>query len=150
MNTAEPLKTLRSRNLAEVNKGKRRTHTFRVDFTDINPDFVGTLTVHHPTQLERIQIGITKANLLGGLTNVDVMTDNIAHVISTLDVVLDDKPQWFDIDSDELDYEILESVFLEYVEWMNSFRRKANTPDAIEQSSTDNRSEIPVVDTEEI
>ena len=124
----EVLKTLRSEDtLLKIKQGKRRTHTFKVDFSEINEKFVGTFTVHHPSQMERLQVGVLKAQLLGGVAPLDVMTDNIATIISTLDVVLDDKPDWFDVFDDELDYEILEAVYLEYINWVNSFRKGTGT-----------------------
>ena len=120
----EVLKTLRMDSLNAITQGKKRTHTFEVDFSEIDPKFVGKFTVHHPSQMERMQVGATKSALLGGNLVVDTMTDNIATIVSTLDVVLDDAPDWFNPFSDDLDYNIMEAVFLEYTTWLNSFRRK--------------------------
>lgn len=145
----EVLKTLRSNALQKINQGKRRTHTFNVDFSDINPKFVGRFTVHYPSQMERLQIGALKSQLLGGNLNVDTLTDNIATIISTLDVVLDDHPDWFDPFSDELDYDIMEAVYLEYIQWVNSFRKRdrASQPQGDSQNIG---SEIPMVDTNNV
>jgi hypothetical protein len=119
------LKTLRpDETLQKVNQGKRRTYTFQVDFHEYNPKFVGSFVVHHPSQMERLQVGVIKAQLLGGVVPLDTMTDNIAQIISTLDVVIDSKPAWFDVFDDELDYDILEAVYLEYINWVNTFRRR--------------------------
>jgi len=117
------LKTLRTDDvLQSINQGKRRTYTFKVDFSEISENFVGEFTVHHPSQMERLQVGVIKAQLLGGVQPLDVLTDNIAQIISTLDVVIDKKPDWFDPFSDDLDYEVLEAVYLEYMKWVDSFR----------------------------
>lgn len=120
------LKTLRPQStLQKVNQGKKRTHTFAIDYHEINPNFVGEFTVHHPSQMERLQVGIIQSQLLGGVIPVDTMTDNISRIISTLEVVLDKKPDWFDVFSDELEYEVMEAVYIEYINWVNSFRRRA-------------------------
>lgn len=119
----EVLKTLRSDTLRNIHLGKKRTHTFKVDFSDINEEFIGTFTVHYPSQMERLQIGVTKSALLGGNLEVDVMTDNIAHIISTLDVVLDSKPDWFDVHDPDISYDMLEAIYQEYINWVGSFRR---------------------------
>jgi hypothetical protein len=121
----EVLKTLRPEDtLQKINQGKRRTYTFKVDFSEIDERFVGTFTVHHPSQMERLQVGVLKAQLLGGVVPLDTMTDNIATIVATLDVVLDEKPDWFDVFDDRLDYEILEAVYIEYINWVNSFRKR--------------------------
>lgn len=120
----QPLKTLNTeRMLNKINQGKRRTHRIDVDFSDMGSNFVGTVIVHHPSQMDRLQQGVLKSNLLGGATNVDQMTDNIATIISTLETVIDQKPDWFDVYDDEIDYDIIEGVYLEYIKWINSFRR---------------------------
>jgi hypothetical protein len=69
------------------------------------------------------------------------MTDNIATIVSTLEVVLDAKPVWFDVFSDELEYDILEDVYFEYLKWVNSFRRRAE-PSNDEGSSENRPSEV--------
>jgi len=141
----EVLKTIRSKALGEVNKGNKRTHAFYAEFTDINPKFTkGKFVVHHPTQLERMQIGVNKTLLLGGVQPLDNLTDNLSHIMATLDVVLDEQPSWFNVEDPDVDYDVLEAVFVEYMEWVNSFRRKPS-PDQPQAGSEDGRSEVPVV-----
>jgi len=123
--TPSILKTLRSNTLSKINQGKRLTHAFNVDFSDIKEGLTGTFMVHKPTQIERLQIGVNRSILLGGNIEVDTITGNIAFMIATLDTVLDSKPDWFDVDNPDLDYEIMLSVFNEYDDWVNSFRKTA-------------------------
>jgi len=125
MSTVQPdvLKTLRSNTLQKINQGKRRTHAVNVDFSEINESFTGRFVVHQPSQMELLQMGTLKSVLLGGNFNVDVVTDNIATIISTLDIVLDEFPEWFDVFDPEVEYEIIEAVFLEYIAWRDSFRK---------------------------
>src|SRR6185312_12160675 len=143
----ETLKTLRLDALGQINQGKKRKHSFNVDFSEINPDFVGRFVVHHPSQMERLQIGVIISQLLGGTLNVDTMTYNIDMIVATLDTVVEESPNWFNPHRDDLDYDILESVYLEYTNWLNSFRKntKGVRP---EGDSTDGPSEVRVVDTE--
>jgi hypothetical protein len=146
----EVLKTLKSDILTKVNQGNKRTHSFYADFTEVNPKFIRSkFTVHYPSQLEKLQIGVTKSSLLGGNLNVDTMTDNIAHIISTLDTVVDVKPDWFDVGDPDLDYDIMEAVFYEYMEWVNSFR-KPTKPSANEGDSPDGGGTLPVVGAENV
>lgn len=137
----EVLKTLRLDTLQKINQGNRRTHTFQVDFSEVNENFVGSFTVHHPSQMERMYVGSIKSQLLGGNLQVDLMTDNIATIVATLDVVIDSKPEWFNPYSSEIDYDILEAVFLEYTGWLNSFRKRP-TDIKPKGDSTDKPSEV--------
>ena len=107
--------------------GKNRTHEKTFNFIDINPDYVGKFKFHHPSLVDRMNIGVLKSQMLQGLPMVDVMTDNIAHMTSTLTFVLDEFPEWFKM-NEIYEYEILEQVYDEYTEWVNSFRKPANTP----------------------
>lgn len=104
--------------------GNKRTHNIVVDFSEINEEFVGNVVVHYPSQIERMRIGVLKAELLGGV-EVDVHTNNLAHILSTLDVVVDTKPEWLNASDPSLEYEIFEKIYLEYNDWCNTFRRKS-------------------------
>ena len=138
----EVLKTLRVEStLQKINQGKRRTHRFDVDFSEYNEKFVGKFQLHHPSNMERLNMGVVKSQLLGGNFNVDIMTDNIATIISTLDCVIDEKPDWFDVYDDELDYDIIEEVYKEYINWKSSFRKRDIKPNN-ETNSTDGESEV--------
>jgi hypothetical protein len=99
--------------------------------------------------MENMQRGIIKSSLLGGIPAIDVPTDNLATVISTLEVVIDKKPDWFDPFSEEIDYEILEEVYLEYINWSNSFRR-SNRKDKPTGDSQDGGSTVSDVATKDV
>lgn len=128
------LKTLTSDSLGKINQGKRRTHSFNVDFTDEVEGFEGTFQVHYPSQIERLDMGVLKSQLLGGNLEVSIPTDNIAHIISTLDIVLDQRPSWFDVGNPDLTYEMMEAVYMEYSEWVDSFRKPINKDTNTEDS----------------
>ncbi|MNW28256.1 hypothetical protein D3C74_50780 [compost metagenome] len=112
----------------QVQAGNKRTHTVQIDLSHIDPEYVGTFKFHHPTIIERMQVGVAKSQMLGGLEGrVDTITDNIAHMAAMLGAVLDSHPTWFDVNN-VYDYEVLDRVYDEYVQWYNSFRRPRETP----------------------
>lgn len=107
---------------AGIAQGKGRILEEIIDFTDIEAGLKGTFKFHHPTVFDRLQIGITKTQLLQGFEgSVDVITDNIAHMTATLTYVLDESPEWFKI-NEIYDYEILDRVYETYNTWYRSFR----------------------------
>lgn len=120
-----------------VNQGTRRTHTFDVDFTEeFGEKYKGRFTVHHPSQMERMRIGILQSQLTGGVPPMDDRTDNLILMISTLDTVLDAKPDWFDVTNDDVEYEMILEVFLTYRNWMDSFRKRPKPVDDTETSGS--------------
>jgi len=145
---SENIKTITLNTLQEVNEGDARTYSFKADFTDVDPKFKGRFTVHHPSMMDELAIGRLYAGLKGGMV-VDQHTDNIATIISTLDIVLDEKPEWFNVGNDKVDYPIWEAVYLEYQKWVESFR-KPNKADNNEGDSKDKPSEVRVVGTDEV
>lgn len=109
-----------------IQQGRRRTHTVEIDLSHIDPEYVGTFKFHHPSLMEKVEIGTIKASLLKGLPqgSVDIVADNIAHMTATLQVVLDSYPQWFELDINKMyEYEILDEVYEEYAQWYDSFRK---------------------------
>jgi len=116
---------LRERMLAAVNKGNKIQHTIKVDFSELDPKFVGSFVIHKPSQMERLEIGKISSVLRGGDEKLDTRAYNIATIIATLEVLLDDKPDWFDVFDPELEYEILEEVYEQYINFLNNFRNKA-------------------------
>ncbi|AGR46777.1 tail assembly chaperone [Bacillus phage JL] len=145
---SENIKTVTLNTLQDINQGDARTHTFKADFTDVDPTFVGMFTVHHPNMMDELAIGRLYASLKGGL-EVDQFTDNIATVVSTLDVVLDKKPEWFHVGNSKVDYPMWEVIYLEYRNWVESFR-KPDKKDNNEGDSKDKPSEVRVVGTDQV
>lgn len=118
----------------QIQKGKGRTHTKQMDMSDIDDNYVGTFKFHHPSLMERMNIGVVKAQMIQGLEGrVDVLTDNIAHMSATLENVLDEFPEWFQMDQ-VLEYEVLERVYEEYIQWYNSFRKPSGKSDTKKNS----------------
>ncbi|AYP68588.1 hypothetical protein EalM132_00076 [Exiguobacterium phage vB_EalM-132] len=120
------LVTLRKEALNNIIQGKTRTHEFTVDFTEVDENFKGTFVVHQPSQMELLEIGVLKSKLLSGAVNPDVKVENLAIIMSTLEHVCDTVPSWFNIGDPDISYEILETVYMEYLNWVNTFRKKLN------------------------
>jgi hypothetical protein len=110
-----------------IQQGKGRTKDFDINLTEIDEKYVGRFKVHHPSIIDKMNIGVLKTKMLQGLA-VDVVTDNIAHMTATLTFVLDDFPEWFKV-NEIYDYEVLEAVYDEYAEWYNSFRKPSGNAD---------------------
>lgn len=122
-----------------VNQGTRRTHTFDIDLTkEYGDKFKGRFTVHHPSQMERLRIGVLQSQLTGGIPPMDNRTDNLVYMIATLDTVLDVKPDWFDVYSDDVEYEMLLAVHMEYLKWYDSFRKR---PESVNNKETSGNTE---------
>lgn len=121
----QPLKTLSNeRALQQINQGTRRTHRIEIEIERGDETLKGTVVVHHPSQMERIQIGVLKAHLLGGLPSsaVDQMTENLVTIIATLDIATSSAPDWFNVYAEDIDYDLLEGVYIEYMNWVKTFR----------------------------
>jgi hypothetical protein len=110
-----------------IAEGSNRTKDFSIDLSDIDPKYVGKFKVHHPTVIDKMNIGVMKTKMLQNL-QVDIITDNIAHMTATLTFVLDVFPDWFKV-NEIYDYEVLEAVYDEYAEWYNSFRKPSANAD---------------------
>jgi hypothetical protein len=112
----------------QVLQGSKRVHSKTMDFTEFDPTYIGKFVFHHPTIMERAQIGVMKTKMLEGMREVELIADNIIHMIATLHYVLDSTPDWFD-PQNMYDYEILDEVYEEYNQWQRTFRRKPQSAD---------------------
>lgn len=136
MTNGEVLRTMRLDTLNKINQGNTRTLSIPVDFsTEEHPNFKGVVVVKHPSQMETIRIGQVRAQLLGGLP-VDTHTDNIAYIIATLDTITVEAPEWFNAYSPDIDYDMLEYVFIEYSNWVESFRKGSRGEQHISDSES--------------
>ncbi len=98
------------------------THTFAIDVTvPSGENFKGTFVVHRPTIGERIRIGVQEGRELQGLANVDFLTSNLAHILSTLELVIDTYPNWWK-PRDLMDMEVLQAVYQKYVDYLQEFQ----------------------------
>jgi len=98
------------------------SHTFTVDVTvPSGENFKGSFTVHRPTIGERIRLGVQEGRELQGLANVDFLTSNLAHILSTLEVVVDSCPVWWK-PRDLRDLEVVQAVYDKYIDYLQEFQ----------------------------
>jgi hypothetical protein len=97
--------------------------TFEIDMTNkAGEKFQGKFVVHRPTVKETIKIGlITAKELEGQVANVDVFTYDLAQMVATFDVVVDEAPKWFD-PREMRDSEVLRAVWQKYADHLRAFQ----------------------------
>lgn len=100
---------------------KKNVHTFHVDKEVNGERYVGSFTVHRPTIGEMMRIGVLEARELGGLSNVDQVTQMMAHMVATLEIVVDMKPEWWK-PREILEFEVLQEVFEQYLDFLRRFQ----------------------------
>lgn len=115
----------------QVGQGGELTHTFAVDFTaDDGTNYKGTFIVHRPTMNDYMQMGVLKGKYIQQFIGneyvhpdyIDATIKYLAHMLSTMSVVVDRCPEWFLHPEKLNDFGILDHVFTRYQEWLNSFR----------------------------
>ena len=103
-------------------KDLANAHTFDIKFdAPSGESFSGKFTVHRPTIGERIKIGVSEARELGGMINVDMLTSNLAHILSTLEVVIDASPAWWK-PRELTEMEVMQIVYDKYISYLQEFQ----------------------------
>lgn len=106
----------------KVNLGDSYSHQFVCDFSEVDPMYQGTFVIKYPNQIDRMTIGVKRADLTRGLP-VDIVTDNLITMISTLDTILTTRPDWFNITDPKITYDMIYSVYMQYIDWQETFRK---------------------------
>lgn len=106
------------------NKNLSNSFTYEMDMkVNSGETFKGTFALHRPTIGERLKIGVLEAQKLGGLANIDAYTSGIAHMVATLEVVVDKAPVWWK--PEELrDLEVMQAVWEFYINRLQEFQAK--------------------------
>jgi len=109
-------------------ENKNLSNTFTYEMKDLKMNsgetFNGTFVMHRPTIGERLRIAISEAQKLGGLSNIDPYSSGIAHMVATLEVVVDKAPAWWK--PEELrDLEVVQAVWEFYVTRLQEFQTKS-------------------------
>ena len=99
------------------------TYSFTVD-KELGDEYTGTFTIHRPTIGERIQIGVIEARELAGLSNVNFIAQQFAHMIATFDTIIDKKPDWWDDPRKIRDPEVLQAVWDKYSDYLQKFQKR--------------------------
>jgi hypothetical protein len=101
------------------------TYSFDIDYDSPTGDpFHGKFTVHRPTVGEHLRIGVSEANYLGGLTNVDIQTAMLARMVATLEVVVDKSPDWWK-PREMRDVEVVQEVYDKVMTYLRQFQRQS-------------------------
>ena len=104
----------------------------------------GTFIAGIPTIAQRIQIGVIRARMLGGVASqsVDNFTDDLAFMVAYLQVVIKKHPSWWAIE-DMDDVVAIREMFTQVTDWVNSFQRKdTKHTDAADSSTTPNEEDM--------
>jgi hypothetical protein len=88
--------------------------------------FKGKFVMHRPTIGERLKIGITEARELGGYMNVDALSSQLAHIVATFDIVVDENPPWFKA-REIYEVEVLQAVYEKYLDNLQAFSDGSKT-----------------------
>jgi hypothetical protein len=99
--------------IAMLNSGAKRTTLTSGDLK---------IVVKYPSFQDRIQIGVARAKMMDGAStdSIDAFTDSILVMTSTLSVLTVEAPVGFNIFALE-DFDVLNSLYEQYISWMNSF-----------------------------
>jgi hypothetical protein len=101
-------------------------YSFTISFTSAQgQDFSGSFTVHRPTLGEQMRIGVKAAQDLGGLANVDIVASMVAQMIATLEVVVDQHPEWWK-PRELREMEVLRMVYDKYQDYLQEFQVKSS------------------------
>lgn len=102
-----------------------RKNTFELNAKIQNEEVVGTFVSHYPSVMDRIKIETKLARILEGvdLSNMQIDAYYAARAVCYLDVVLESKPLWFDVNKLE-SYDYILEVYNKCIEFENSFRQE--------------------------
>lgn len=92
----------------------------------------GRWIVRRPNMRDEILIGVSYSQMktpAGSANPVDIDEgrDNVAFMTATLNVVIDQRPEWFPKDASEsFDGALIADLFNQYCEWKEYFRRRVS------------------------
>lgn len=122
----------------QVRQGSELTHSLDIDFTSGDGTrYTGTVVVRRPNLKDYVNMGVLKAKYLQESIGsdyvhpdyIDVTIKYLAHMLSTVAVVVEKCPEWFLHPEKLNDFDVLDHVYTRYQEWLNSFRTPSADPD---------------------
>lgn len=115
--------------------------TFNFEFkADDGETYTGQFTTKRLAIKDRAKVGVKKSQLMGGMhcvrdeegvptgQGVDEYTDSLNEMIAHLEVSLEQKPVWFNLE-EIADVELVQAVYREVMDFEMSFFRAANRAD---------------------
>lgn len=144
--------------------GHQLRHEIKIDYVgSIGKKYEGRIIVKRPSIGDYLKIGALKASYIKQPVGVDPETkrpiypdlmfiDNeikaIAQMLATLQVVVVKAPSWF-ANLEKIDeFELINIIYTEYEEWLNSFRK--SDIDKFEGNSKASATEDKMVDSETV
>lgn len=92
-----------------------------IEFTYDNRGLEGVFKLRYPSLMDSLRIGVAQAKLLDQTKGVDVTSQNIAFMYSTIKQVAIELPSWFELNKLS-DYSVLEDIYTEYDTQVNAIR----------------------------
>lgn len=128
--------------MEQVTNADLRKHQFKRTIT-VNGGYhkTGTFIARLPSVMDRVTIGVRRAQMLGGapattvnggassISAVDPFTDDLAFMIAFLDTILEKRPKWFVWEALD-DVQDVREMFTEVSTWANSFLGQSKAPTA--------------------
>lgn len=130
----------------QVRQGTGLQHDLEIDFvTSTGEVLTGTVVVHRPSMAEYLQMGVIKGRYISKYVGkeyvrpeyIDSTIQYLAHMLATMQVVVDQCPPWF-MDLENLrDFDVLNHVYTQYEQWVNSFRTGSTEPTSGDSETTE-------------
>ena len=130
---------------------QKRTHVFSISYNSDVDDcvYAGTFRCRKLAVQDFVKLSALKSKYNGGMyynaekpgIGVDQTTDSFSHMLAHLELVLTDKPDWWNLESVG-DIGVVTAVFEEVAKFENSFRkRQSNDADGISEDDGDTAGE---------
>lgn len=120
-----------------------RKHAFEITLEVDGEEKTGTFKAVYPSIFQRIEIGKRRAALLKGVSmeSLDQFTYDLVYEVACLEVLLTEKPDWFDM-KNMYEVEPIGKVFGEVMDWINSFRKSDPVSDPANSQPADDASDL--------
>lgn len=115
--TREQLLEIAKENLVNIVGADKRVIEFYYDSKGLE----GTFKLRYPTLMDSLRVGVAQAKLLDNVEGVDITSQNIAFMYSSIKQVAIEIPKWFELNK-LTDYAILEEIYTEYETQVKAIR----------------------------
>lgn len=116
-----------------------RKHEFTIEGKVQGTDVKGQFKCKYPSVLDEIQIEVQSSNLIreANPSTLSNATYDVSYMIAYNNVLLEEKPQWYDLDILD-NYQIIIEVYNEIKNFVDNFR-KGNEQSTDSASSNESR-----------
>ena len=122
-----------------VTDKEARTCTFTKTYKVHGRNKTGTFTFKYPSLVDRMQIGVSRAKMLDGVSekSLDRVTSDLTYMIAYIGKLCIKQPKWFNLNTLE-EYEIISDLFEEASNWVSTFRQELEAGEDAGYSDTAN------------